>query len=136
MRKYPLLIEPFNSTTSTARLLVGVSAFPILEVERRLGEIVKRVLGLRLCGDEGFLLLIVIRSLRLGFLLSLGSSWGGRSSGLLLLGRGDELDSLFCVFDLAEALLQLGVVDDRLEVTNEVGEFGTKGGVDGYPDSF
>jgi len=44
------------------------------------------------------------------------------------------LDCLFRVFDLAEALLQLGLVDDGLEVTDEVGEFGTKGGVDGYPD--
>ena len=37
---------------------------------------------------------------------------------------------------LAEASLQLGLVDDGLEVTDEVGEFGAKGGVDGCPDCF
>jgi len=28
------------------------------------------------------------------------------------------------------------MVDNGLEVTNEVGEFGTKGGVESYPDGF
>ena len=99
-----------------------------------LGEIVKGVLGLGLCWYEGFIIIIVICSLRLGFLLSLGSSWGGRSSEFLLLGGRDKLDGLFHVFSLAENLLQLGLVDDGLEVMDEVGEFGTKGCVDGYPD--
>lgn len=32
----------------------------------------------------------------------------------------------FHVFDPAKALIQLGLIDDRLEVTNEVDKFGTK----------
>jgi hypothetical protein len=46
------------------------------------------------------------------------------------------LDGLFRVFSLAEDFLQLGLVDDGLEVTDEVGEFGAKRSVDGYPDCF
>jgi hypothetical protein len=132
--QHSLLVEPLKGTTGTAGLLVRVSAFPVLEVQCRFGEVVEGVLGFGLLRNEVILLLIV-SSLGLGLLLSLG---GSRSSGggrLLLLGRGDKLDGLLGVLCLAEDGGELGLVDDGLEVADEMGELGTERGIDGGGDS-
>ena len=121
-----LLVEPLEGTVRTASVLVRVRTLPVLEVEGRLGEGIKRVLGLRLLLGDIVLLLFLLRGLS-----GLGD---GRRSGLsllLLLGGRSVRECLLDVLCLAEDVLQLGLVDDGLEVTNDVGELSTEGRVDG-----
>ena len=116
-----LLVEPFESSSGTTGLLVGVGTLPVLKVERGFREQVKRVLSLGLLRNEVIILIIVLLLL-LGLLLSLR---GRSSSGLgllLLLGRRYKLESLLGVLDRAEDLLECRLVDDGLGVTENVGE--------------
>lgn len=129
-RENSLLVEPLNSTTGTAGLLVGVCALPVLEVEGGLGEVIEGVL---LLGESrGSLLLIVISGL--GSSLGLGGGGGLLSLRCLFLGGGNELEALLGVDDVAVELLDLGLVVDGLEVADEVGEGLAGSGIDGGTD--
>jgi len=124
------LVEPLKRTPSTTGLLVGISAFPVLEVEGRLGEVVKRVFDLRLLRHER-LLFLIISFLGLGLLLGFRSSGSGSRLGRLLFHGGHELNGLFGVDDRAVYLLNLGLVGDGLKMPDEIGEFGTQGRING-----
>ena len=116
------MVEPLKSTASTTGLLVGVSAFPILEVESRLGKVVKGVFDLGFLRHER-LLFLIINFLGLGLLLGFGSSRSGSRLGCLLFHGGHELNGLLGIDDRAVDLLNLGLVGDGLKMPDEIGEF-------------
>ena len=117
-----VLVEPWDGTL--AGVEVGVLTLPLLEVERGLGQVIQGVLSLGLGGDKGLLLLLV-GLLGLGLLLSL---WllglGLLSLWLLSLDRG--LESGLGLDELGLAVVkdggELGVVDDGVDVTDDVGD--------------
>ena len=45
-------VEPFKSSTSSTSFLVGIGMLPVLKVERRFQEVIKRVLDFRLRRNE------------------------------------------------------------------------------------
>jgi len=128
-----LSVEPLNGTIRTTGILVGVGTLPVLKVEGGLGEVIEGVLLLGLSGDVRLLLSIIL--LRLGsLLLGLWGSRGLLSLGGLLLGGGNELESLLGVDDVTVDLLELGLVVDGLEVADEVGKVGAGSSINGGTD--
>src|ERR1700678_3970924 len=128
-----LFVEPFKSSTSSTSFLVGIGRLPVLKVERRFWEVIKRVLDFRLRRNE-ILILLLVSFFSFGFFLSLGrrSRRGGGGSSrlrfllLLLLGRRGELDSFLKVCSLAEDGFQLWLVGNSLQVAHEVGKLGSE----------
>ncbi|KAI3486176.1 hypothetical protein L1887_50317 [Cichorium endivia] len=104
-----------------ARVLVRVGALPLVQVERRLGQVVQRVLGLgrRL----GLVVLVVLGRGRSLGLLGLGS--GGSLGLLLLLGR-NKLDVVLGELELLVDGEHLGLVGDGVEVAHRVGVLGAE----------
>jgi len=120
-----LFVEPFKSSPSSTSFLVGIGTLPVLKVERRFREVIKRVLDFRLRRNE-ILILLLISFFSFGFLLSLRSGGGNsrlRFLLLLLLGRRGELDSFLDVCSLAEDGFQLWLVGNSLQVAHEVGNW-------------
>lgn len=95
-----LVVLPEPGHGDGASVLVGVLALPVIEDQGGLAQGLERVLGL---GSRLGLLL---------FLLSGGSSRGGLLLGLLLLLRGDVLDSLLSEDGILDNSLEDGLVDD------------------------
>lgn len=143
-----LLVEPLERTASPSCLQVRVLPLPLLKVERRLREVVERVLGLGLLGHERLIVIVVLDNLLLlGRLLSLGSllSLGLVLLGLLGLGGGSVGGGLG---ERGLAVVKdgskLGLVDEaacqrkvsadrmcssRLEVSHNIGDLGAHGRV-------
>lgn len=117
-----LLVEPLDRTAGAASLHVGVCSLPSVEGHAGRWELVQGVLGLGLSGDEG-LVVVVVCCLSLGLLLSF---WGGGGLGVLLLlgGRG-ELEGLVDEVKRQEDVLCAGLVGNRVEVAEDVGELGS-----------
>lgn len=119
---YALLVEPLKGATSTTGVLVGVRPLPVLKVQRRLGQIIQGVLRLGLSRDQG-LVVILLDLLLLRRFLSFRGLLGLRSLLLLLLLWWRVCGGLLRESGLAEDRLQAGLVNDRVEVTEGVGEF-------------
>lgn len=108
----------------------------LTHVKLRLRQIVQRVLGLGLLGNQGLLLVVVLLDGllllgRLGGLFSLGLLLGlllGLGLGVLL--GGDVLRGRLDVLELAKDLDELGVLDDGLHVSGDVAVLGSGGLVD------
>jgi hypothetical protein len=143
-----LLVEPLERTASSSCLQVGVLPLPLLKVERRLREVVERVLGLGLLGHERLIVIVILDNLLLlGRLLGLGSllSLGLVLLGLLGLGGGSvggglgerrlavvKDGSKLGLVDEAACQRELSVertCDSRLEVSHNVGDLGAHGRV-------
>ena len=123
-----LFVEPFQGAVRPTSILVGVRAFPVLEVECRF-QVIKGVLDLWLFGNER-LVIIVIGDLRFGLFLRLRGS-GRCSLGLLfLLGWGYPLQRLLDVRSLFVDTRELGLVHNGLQVPDEIREFGAQRGID------
>jgi hypothetical protein len=108
----------------------------LTHVKLRLRQIVQRVLGLGLLGNQGLLVVVVLLDGllllgRLGSLFSLGLLLGlllGLGLGVLL--GGDVLGGRLDVLELAVDLDELGVLDDGLHVSGDVAVLGSGGLVD------
>jgi hypothetical protein len=115
-------VEPLYGASGTTGLHVGVCPLPVFEVERRLGEIVKRIFDW--WWGSRFVVFFILLDFFRGLFLCFGCSGLGLS-GLgvfLFFGRWHILQGFLGVLDGFEDVFQLGLVDDSLQMTDEMRE--------------